>query len=93
MKRSLGVSIFLEEISSLSHSIILLFLFINHLGRLSYLSLIFGMHSNEYILPFLFLPFTSLLFSAISKDSSDSHFPFYVSFSWGWFYHNLLYNA
>ena len=31
------------------------------------------------------LPFTSLLFSAMCKASSDSHFAFCISFSWGWF--------
>ena len=32
------------------------------------------------------LPFTSLLFSAICKASSDNHFAFCISFSWGWFW-------
>ena len=30
------------------------------------------------------LPFASLLFPAICKVSSDNHFAFCVSFSWGW---------
>ena len=34
---------------------------------------------------FLFLlPFTSLLFTAICKASSDNHLAFRTSFSWGW---------
>ena len=32
------------------------------------------------------LPFTSLLFSATWKASSDNHFAFLNFFSWGWFY-------
>ena len=55
MKSSLGVSNFLEEISSLSHCIVFLFLCRDHWGRLSYLSLLFSgtLHSNGYIFPFL----------------------------------------
>ena len=30
------------------------------------------------------LPFTSLLFTAACKASSDNHFAFCISFSWGW---------
>ena len=42
MKCSLGISNFLDEISSLSHSSVSLYFFaIVHLGRLSYLSLLF----------------------------------------------------
>ena len=76
MKSSFDISNFLEEISSLSHSVVFLFLSIDHWGRLSYLSfLFFGiLHSNGYIFPFL-LCFT-LLFTAICKTSSDSHFAF-----------------
>ena len=45
-------------------------------GRLSYLSLLFfgTLHSNEYIFPILLC--FSLLFTAICKASSDSHFAF-----------------
>ena len=35
------------------------------------------------------LPFTSILFSAICKASSDNHFAFLHSFSWGWFWSSL----
>ena len=35
-------------------------------------------------LSFSSLPFTSLLFSAICKASSDSHFAFHISSSWEW---------
>ena len=55
MKCSLGISNFLEEISSLSHSIVFLYFFIGHWRKLSYLSLLFfgTLHSNRYIFPFL----------------------------------------
>ena len=78
MKCSLGISDFLEEISSLSHSV----LFLCRWGRLSYLFLLFfgTLYSNGHIFPFL-LCFSLLFFSVIFKASSDSHF---VPFSWGW---------
>ena len=55
MKCSLGISNFLEEISSLSHSFFFPSLCIDHWGRLSYLCLLlFGtLHSNGFIFPFL----------------------------------------
>ena len=48
MKCCLGISNFLEEISSLSDSIVFLFFCIVHLERLSYLSLLFfgTLHSD-----------------------------------------------
>ena len=54
-----------------------LFLCIGHWRRLSYLSLLFfgTLHSNGYIFPFSFA-FHSLLFTAMCKSSSDSHFAF-----------------
>ena len=77
MKCSLGISNFLEEISSLSHSVVPHFLCIDHWGRLSYHPLLFfgALHSDAYIFlsPLLF---ASLLFTAICKASSDSHFAF-----------------
>ena len=53
MKCSFGISNFPEEIYSLSHSIVLCFFFIDHWGRLSYLSLLFfgTLHSDGYIFP------------------------------------------
>ena len=67
MKYSLGMSNFLDEISSLSHFTVFLYFFAFHplppppLGRLSYLSLLFfgTLYSDRYIYPFLCL---SLLF-------------------------------
>ena len=55
-----------------------LFLCTDHWGRLSYFSLLFfwTLHSNGLFLPFSALLFTSLLFIAICKTCSDSHFTF-----------------
>ena len=85
MKCSLGISNFLEETSSLSHSIIFLYFFplITEEGFL-----IFPCYSPELCIeisiPFLFsiaLSFSS--FHSYCKDSSDSHFAFLHFFSMG----------
>ena len=98
MKCSLGISNFLEEISSLSHSTVFFYFFAFPapitLGRLSYLSLLFfgTLYSDRYI--YRFLPFTSVLFSAICKASSDNHFPFFSFLFLGdGLHHSLLYNV
>ena len=78
MKCSLGISNFLEEISSLSHSIVFLYFFalITEEGFLispcSSLALCIQM-GISYFSPW---PFASLLFSAIYNASSDKHFAF-----------------
>ena len=84
MKCSLGISTFLEEISSFPISYWFpLFLSIVHLRRLSYLSLLFLELCIRMCISFPFsLAFACLLFSAIHKDSLDNHF----DFSWGWFW-------
>ena len=65
---------FLEEISSLSHSIVFLYFFAL-VTEEDYLSLLFGtLHSNGCI--FSPLPFTSVLFTAICKAASDNLFAF-----------------
>ena len=78
MKCSLGISNFLEEISSLSHSIAFLYFFalITEDGFL--ISPCYSLElCNQIGVSFLFsLPLASLLFSAICKDSSDNHFAF-----------------
>ena len=53
--------------------------------RLFYLSLLFfrTLHSDWVYLSDYPLPFASLFFSAVCKDSSDNHFAFCISFSWG----------
>ena len=78
MKCSFGISNILEEISSLSHSVIFLYFFalIAEEGFL-----ISSCYSLELCIQmgisFLFsFAFASLLFSAICKASSDNHFAF-----------------
>ena len=64
-----------------------LFLCIGPGGRLSYLSLLFfgTLHSDGCVFPYLSpLPFAFLLFSTICKASSNSLWPFCISFSWEW---------
>ena len=87
MKCSLCISNFLEEISSLSHSIIFLYFF-TLIAKEGFL--IAPCYSLELCIQmgisFLSpLPFASL-FSAIFKASSDNSLPFCISFSWGWFW-------
>ena len=63
-----------------------LFLYIDHWGRLPYLSLLFfgTLHSNGYIFPFL-LCFLFLLFSQLFvRPPPTSIWPFCISFSWRW---------
>ena len=82
MKCFLGVSSFLEEISSLSHSIVFLILCIVHLRRLSYRSLLFfgTLHSVGYIFPFL-LCLSILIFSQrFVRPPQTTIFPFCISF-------------
>ena len=81
MKCSLGISNFLEEISSLSHSVVFLYFFalITEEGFLM---------SPGYSLEFciqmgISFLFTSLRFTAICKASSDNHFAFLHFFSMG----------
>ena len=59
---SLGISNFLEEISSLSHSTVFLYFF--------------ALITEEGFLISSCYPLASLLFTAICKASSDSHFAF-----------------
>jgi len=69
------VSLIFLKRSLVSHCIVSLFLCTDHWGRLSYLSLpLFGTLHSDFI-SFLF-SFASLLFTAICKASSDSHFTF-----------------
>ena len=84
MKCSLGISNFLEEISSLSHSIVFLYFF--ELITEAFLSLFAILWNTAFrwvYLSFSPLPFTSLLFSAICKASSDNHFAFLQLFFLG----------
>ena len=85
MKSSLGISNFLEEISSLSHSIVFLYFFalITEESFLHLLAILWNSAFKWVYLSFSPLLFTSLLFIAICMASSDSHFAFCISFSWG----------
>ena len=78
----------LEEILSLFHSTLSLFLCIVHLRRPSYLSLLFSrtMHSVEYIFPFIsccLLIFFSELFVRAPQTIT---LPSCISFSLAWFW-------
>ena len=85
MKCSLGISNFLEEISSLSHSVVFLyfFAFITEEGFL--ISSCYSLElCIQMLISFLFsFVFASLLFTAICKASPDSHFAFLHFFSVG----------
>ena len=78
MKCSLGISNFLEEISSPSHSIAFFYFFalITEKAFLSPLAILWNSAFRLVYLSFSPLPFTSLLFSAICKASSHNHFAF-----------------
>ena len=67
-----------SEISSLSHSIVFLYFFalIAEEGFLSLLAVLWNSAFKRVYLSFSPLPFVSLLFTAICKASSDSHFAF-----------------
>ena len=96
MKRSFGISDFLEEISSLSHSVVFLY-FSELITEEGFL--ISSCYSLELCIQmgisFLFsLVFASLLFSAVCKASSDNRFAFFAFlFLRDGFDHCLLYNA
>ena len=86
MKCSLGISNFLEEISSLSYSIVFLYFFalITEEGFL--ISPCYSLElCIQMAISFLFsLHFASLLFTTIYKASSTAILLFCISFSWGW---------
>ena len=74
----LCISNFLEEISSISHSIVFLYFFALITEEVFLTSPCYCLE----LFPFL-LPFTSLCFTAICKASSDNHFAFVHFFSLG----------
>src|SRR5574337_1554848 len=78
MKCSLGISNFLEEISSLSHSIVFLYLFALIAEEGFLISLCYCLElCIQMGISFLYsFAFPSRLFTAICKASSDSHFAF-----------------
>src|SRR5574340_751575 len=85
MKCSLGISCFLEEISSLSHSVVFLYFFALITGEGFLISPFYSLElCIQMLIAFLSpLLFASLLFTAICKASSDSHFAFLHFFSMG----------
>ena len=93
IKCSLGISNFLEEISSLSHSIDFRYFFalIIEKAFLSLLAILWNSAFKWIYLSFSPLPFASLLFTAVCKASSDNHFGFL--FLGDSLYSCLLYNA
>ena len=87
LKYSLGISNFLKEISSLSHSIIFLYFFslITEEGFLIFPCSFFGtLHLDGYISLFL-LCFSRLFLSKLFvRLPQIAILPFCISFSWGW---------
>ena len=80
MKRSLGISNFLEEISSLSHSVVFLYFFalITEEGFLSILAILWNSAFKWEHLYFSPLLFSSLLFKGVYKASSDNFLHFFL---------------
>ena len=78
MKCSLGISNFLEAISSLSHSVVFLYFFALITKEGFLVPLCYSLEfCTQVDISFLSpLPFTSLLFSAICKAFWDNHFAF-----------------
>ena len=75
---NLGISAFLEEISSLAYSVVFLYFFalITEEGFLFLLAILWNSALKWVYLSFSPLPFASLLFSVICEASSDNHFAF-----------------
>ena len=84
MKCSLGISNFLEEISSLSHSIVFLYFFAVITEEGFCLSPCYSLELCSQVgISFVsYFAFHFPFFSAICKPSSDHHFAFFISFSW-----------
>ena len=86
LKCSLDISSFLEEIPSLSHSIVFFYFFVLITEKGFFLSLLAILWNSAFkgvYLTFSSLLSASLLFTAICKASSDSHFAFLHFFSLG----------
>ena len=78
MKCSFGISDFLEEIPSLSYSVVFLYFFALIAEEGFLISSCYSLElCIQMLISFLFsFAFASLLFTAICKASSDSHFAF-----------------
>ena len=83
-KYSLGISDFLEEISSLSHSIIFLYFFA--LFTWAFLSLLAILWNSAFRRVYLFLLCVLHLFFSqlFLRPPQTTILPFCISFSWGW---------
>jgi len=90
MKCSLGIANFLEEISSISHSVVFPYFFALLTEEGFLFSPCYSLERWAY-LSFSPLPFASLVFSAIRKASSDNLFAFL--FLGNGFDHYLLCNV
>ena len=86
MKSSLGISNFLEGISSLSQSIVFLYFFalIAEEGFLSLLAILWNSAFRCLYLSFSPLLFASLLLTAIYKPPQTAILLLCISFPWGW---------
>ena len=88
VKCSLNISNFLEDVSSLSHSIVFPYFFalITEEGFLISLCYSWNSAFKWVYLSFFPLPFASLLFLAICKTSSDNHviFLYFFFLWWSW---------
>ena len=73
MKCSLCISYFLEEISSLSHSVVFCYFFalITEEGFLIYPCYSLKLHSNGYIFPFLVATYSRHILMATLKNQTD----------------------
>ena len=92
MKFSLGLSNFLEEISSLSHSIVSLYFVALVTEESSLISPCYSLElSIQMGISFLFS--FAFIFSANCKVSSDTILPFCISFLGDGLDHCLLYNV
>src|SRR5574340_87692 len=85
MKCSLGISNLLEEISSLSHSVVFVYFFALTAEESFLISPCCSLELCILMLISFFSPllFTPLLFTALCKVSPDSHFAFLHFFSMG----------
>ena len=89
MKCFLGISNFLEEISSLSYSVVFLCFFALFTEEgFFYLSLLFfgTLHSNGYIFPFLLCLLLFFFSQLFVRPPQATISLFCISFSWGWFW-------
>jgi len=86
MKYSLGISDILEEISSLSYSVVFLsfFALITEEGFLFLRAILWNSAFKWVYLSFSPLTLASLLFMLFVRPPQKTILPFCMSFSWGW---------